>query len=59
MRIACCLALAAFLIPAAQANAQRALVVVTPHADVDTLAEAGFHVAVASPAVDADAAGQT
>jgi hypothetical protein len=59
MRMACCLALAAFLIPAAQADAQRALVVVTPNADVDTLAEVGFHVAVASPAVDADAAGQT
>ncbi len=65
MRIACCLALAAFLIPAAQANAQdeRALVVVLPHDDlfgrVDTLAGVGFHVAVASPAVGADAAGQT
>ena len=61
MRFACCLALAALLVPAAQANAQqqRALVFVTPNADADTLAEIGFHVAVASPAVDADAAGQT
>jgi hypothetical protein len=66
MRIACCLALATFLIPAAQANAQeeRALVLVMPHdellfSDVSSLAEAGFHVAVASPAVDAEASGQT
>ena len=65
MRMACCLALAAFLLPAAQANAQpeRALVVVLPNADlyarVDTMAGLGLHVAVASPAVDADAAGQT
>ena len=61
MRIACCLALAAFLIPAAQANAQdeRALVVVTSHVDVDALADLGLHVGVASPAVDSDAAGQT
>ena len=61
MRMACCLALAAFLIPAAQANAQeqRALVIVVPDQNVSTLAEAGLHVAVASPAVDADVAGQT
>lgn len=65
MRIACCLALAAFLIPAAQANAQdeRALVVVLPHgnlyANVQAMAGVGLHVAVASPAVDADAAAQT
>ena len=61
MRMACCLALAALLIPAAQANAQeqRALVIVVPDQNVGTLAEAGLHVAVASPAVDADAAGQT
>ena len=64
MRIACGLALAALLIPVAQANAQseRVLVVVMPDEDlfarVDTLSEVGFHVAVASPAVDADAAGQ-
>jgi hypothetical protein len=65
MRMACCLALAALLLPAAQADAQdeRALVVVLPHsdlyADVDALAGVGLHVAVASPAVNADAAGQT
>ena len=59
MRIACCLALAAVLAPAGQAEARQALVVVTPDADVDTLAELGFDVAVASPAVDADGAGQT
>jgi hypothetical protein len=65
MRLACCLALAALLIPAAQANAQseRALVVVLPHGDlysrVDTMAGLDLHVAVASPAVEADAAGQT
>lgn len=61
MRIACCLALAALLIPAAQANAQdeRVLVVVLSNGDVDMLADLGLHVAVASPAVDADAAGQT
>ena len=66
MRMACCLALAAFLLPAAQANAQgeRALVFVMPHdellfSDVGSLADAGFHVAVASPAVDAEASGQT
>ena len=60
MRIACCVALAALLIPAAQANAQdrRALVMVVADQDVGTLAEAGFHVAVASPAMDADGAGQ-
>jgi hypothetical protein len=65
MRIACCLALAALLTPAAPANAQdeRTLVFVVPDADelakVDLLADTGFHVAVASPAVRADAAGQT
>jgi hypothetical protein len=65
MRIACCLALAAFLIPAAQANAQeqRALIFVVPNDDLlgraEALAELNLHVAVASPAVDADAAGQT
>ena len=64
MRTACCLALAALLIPAAQANAQgeRALVVVLPNEDLyaraDALAGLGLHVGVASPAVDADAAGQ-
>jgi hypothetical protein len=61
MRMACCLALAALLTSAAPAHAQgeRALVVVMPDARVGELADAGFHVAVASPAVDADAAGQT
>jgi hypothetical protein len=61
MRIACCLALAALLTSATPALAQdeRALVVVWPHANVNFLADTGFQVAVASPAVDADAAGQT
>ena len=61
MRMACCLALAALLTSAAPAHAQgeRALVVVAPHDTVEGLAKLGFHVAVASPAVDADAAGQT